>query len=482
MNVLFTATECAPFFKTGGLGDVLGALPKQLAKEGIEVGVALPYFSKNLPDHFAQELEEVTRFTVLVGWRKQYCSIWQLKKEGVTYYFVDNPYYFDRENFYDYPDDGERFAFFCQAVLQMLDRIGFIPDVLHANDWHTAMIPVLLRKKTQEYASLSAIKTVFTIHNIIFQGNFPKETIGDVFGMERESMQDDQLFNEDQANFLKGAIHYSDLVTTVSPTYAEEIQTEEFGYGLEGELKEVSHKVTGIVNGIDYDVYNPEKDDTIPETFSFDQLNGKAKNKAALQERVGLPAESNQALIGVVTRLDEQKGIDIVVEAMEDLLQEEAQIVLLGTGKPYFEETLADFSNRYPKKFKAIIDFDVELAQWIYAGADLFLMPSRFEPCGLSQLNSLRYGTLPLVHETGGLKDTVRPYKEEADQPATGFSFSDLGKEKLLQAVNRALTVYYDKPDHWKAMMKEAMHTDNSWESSAEEYLKQYKKLIENEE
>lgn len=481
MKVLFTATECAPFFKTGGLGDVLGALPKQLAKDGVEVGVALPYFASKLPEQYRKHLEEVACFTVWVGWRKQSCSIWQLKMDGVTYYFVDNPYYFDRANFYDYPDDGERFAFFCQASLHMLEKIDFIPDIVHANDWHTAMIPVLLQKKIQEYSFLSSAKTVFTIHNIIFQGNFPKEIIADVFGLEEKELLDDKLFNEDQGNFLKGAIHSSDLVTTVSPTYAEEIQTEEFGYGLEEDLKEIRHKVTGIVNGIDYDTYNPEEDKSISATFSISDLSGKEQNKAALQERVGLPIDPDKALIGIVTRLDEQKGIDVVVDALEELLNEEAQYVCLGTGKPYFEEVLTEFSERYPEKCQAIIDFDVELAQWIYAGSDLFLMPSKFEPCGLSQLNSLRYGTLPLVHETGGLKDTVLPYKEE-DQGATGFSFQGLEKEKLIQAVQRALTVYYDQSDQWKTMMKEAMLTDNSWRHSAGEYLNQYKKLVEKEE
>lgn len=478
MNLLFAASECAPFFKTGGLGDVLGALPKELAKHGNDVRVVLPYFSKKLSEEVKQELEQVASFTVYVGWRKQYCGIFQLKRGDVTYYFVDNPYYFNRENFYDYDDDGERFAFFCQAAIEMLEKVGFMPDVFHVNDWHTAVVPVLLEEKYRDHPELSSIKTVFTIHNIMFQGNFEKHLLPEVFGLDESVIRPEGLQQGDRINYLKGAIHYSDLVTTVSPTYAEEIQTEEYGYGLEKDLQKIQSKLTGIVNGIDYDTYNPEKDTTIESTFSVDDLSGKAENKEALQKRFGLPVDPDVALVGLVTRLDEQKGIQLVVEALDELMADQSfQFVVLGTGKPYFEEAFEKANTKYPEHFKAIIDFDVELAQWIYAGSDLFLMPSQFEPCGLSQLNSLRYGTLPLVHETGGLVDTVRPYREEEEE-ATGFTFNVFTSEELIAATKRALDVYYKQSDVWKTMQATAMNTDNSWEKSASEYLDQYKSIV----
>jgi starch synthase len=479
MNLLFAATECAPFFKTGGLGDVLGALPKELARQGHDVRVALPYFSKQLSSEYQDQLTEVARLSVYVGWRKQYAGIYQIKQEGVTYYFIDNPYYFKRAKFYDYADDGERFAFFCQAAIEMIASLDFIPDIFHVNDWHTAMIPVLLKEKYQDNQQLSSIKTVFTIHNIMFQGNFGKELLEEVFGMDGHAYQEEGLRSGDHINYLKGAIYYSDLVTTVSPTYAEEIQTEEFGYGLNKDLQSIQHKLTGIVNGIDYDVYNPETDRTIPHTFSLEDFSGKAKNKAALQERVGLPQDPNVALVGLVTRLDEQKGIQLVVEAMDELVDTcDFQFVVLGTGKPYFEESLEKYTEQYPSQVKAIVDFDIELAQWIYAGSDLFLMPSKFEPCGLSQLNSLRYGTLPIVHKTGGLADTVASY-EEASQEGTGFVFETFDAATMVETVKNALNVYYEHPKQWQTMLENAMTKNNSWEKSAQQYLSHYKELIE---
>lgn len=478
MKLLFAASECAPFFKTGGLGDVMGALPKELAENGHDVRVVLPYFIQKLDEETKKQIEHVTDFTVEVGWRKQYCGVKKLDKDGVTYYFIDNLFYFDRPDLYDYGDDGERFAFFQQAVIEMLEKIKFIPDVLHANDWQTAMIPVLLKDKYAWINPLKDIKTVITIHNILFQGVYDQYILSDLFNIGYAAFHDEGLKYGDKVCWLKGALYYSDLVTTVSPTYAKEIQTPEFGYGLDNDLRNVSYKLVGILNGIDYDTYNPETDESIPYQFSVKDLNGKEKNKKALQKRVGLPEDEAIALIGVVTRLDEQKGVQLIVDAMEELLgYRNVQFVLLGTGKPYFEDAFRHFTGKYPEKCQAIIDFDGELAQWIYAGVDFFLMPSEFEPCGLSQLNSLRYGTLPIVHEVGGLVDTIEPYNAFAEE-GTGFSFHDFNVATMLNTIDRALTVYYDEPESFKQLQVRAMEKDNSWEKSAEEYIENYKYLV----
>jgi starch synthase len=478
MKLLFAASECAPFFKTGGLGDVMGALPKELSESGHDVRVVLPYFVQKMDEETKAQLVDVTDFTVEVGWRKQYCGIKKLEKDSVTYYFIDNLFYFDRSELYDYGDDGERFAFFQQAAIEMLEKIDFIPDVLHVNDWQTAMIPVLLKDKYAWINDLRDIKTVITIHNILFQGVYDQYILSDYFNIGYAAFHEDGLKYGDKVCWLKGALYYSDLVTTVSPTYAEEIKMPEFGYGLDNDLRKVSHKLVGILNGIDYDTYDPEKDETIPHNFSTEDLSGKAKNKRALQKRVGLPEKDDIALIGVVTRLDEQKGVQLIVDAMEELLTyRNAQFVLLGTGKLYFEDAFRYFTDKYPDKCQAIIHFDSELAQWIYAGVDFFLMPSKFEPCGLSQLNSLRYGTLPIVHEVGGLVDTIDAYNPVSEE-GNGFSFYDFNTQTMLNTIDRALTVYYDKPESLKKLKIRAMKTDNSWEKSAQGYIENYKCLI----
>ncbi|WP_423189921.1 glycogen synthase GlgA [Alkalibacterium sp. f15] len=478
MKILFAASECAPFFKTGGLGDVMGSLPKELAANGHDVRVVLPYFVQKLDKKTQEKLEHVTDFTVGVGWRQQYCGIKKLVKESVTYYFIDNLFYFDRPNLYDYGDDGERFAFFQQAVIEMLEKIDFIPEVLHVNDWQTAMIPVLLKDKYAWINTLKDIKTVTTIHNILFQGVYDQYVLSDLFNIGYAAFHEEGLKYGDKVCWLKGALYYSDLVTTVSPTYAEEIQTPKFGYGLDSDLRRIKYKLVGILNGINYDTYNPEKDESIPYQFSAEDLSGKLKNKKALQARVGLPEEADIALIGVVTRLDEQKGVQLIVDAMEELLNfRNAQFVLLGTGKSYFEDGFKHFTRKYPDKCQAIIDFDNELAQWIYAGVDFFLMPSEFEPCGLSQLNSLRYGTVPIVHEVGGLKDTIEPYNEFTEE-GNGFSFHDFNVKTMLDTIDSALKVYYDKPDSFELLQIRGMTENNSWEKSAEKYIEQYKHLV----
>lgn len=477
MKLLFAATECAPFFKSGGLGDVLGALPKELAKQEHEVKVVLPYFVQLIPEEYKEQMKDVANFTVEVGWRNQYCGIKTLKQNGVTYYFIDNLYYFDRPALYGYDDDAERFAFFQLAAIEMLEVIDYIPEIFHVNDWQTAVIPVLLKDKYQWKIKLRDIRTVLTIHNLMFQGVYDQFVLFDLFGIGYDAFHEHGLKYYDNVNFLKGGIYYSDLVTTVSPTYANEIQTPEFGMGLHEDLQKVDNKLVGLLNGIDYDSYDPETDDTIPATFSVDDLNGKAKDKEALQERVDLPVEPDIPLIGVVTRLDEQKGIQLIIDSLDELLGfRNVQLVLLGTGKPYFEEAFRHFTNKYPDKFKGIIDFDVNLAQLIYAGCDLFLMPSAFEPCGLSQMNSMRYGTLPIVHEVGGLADTVIPYNHETGE-GTGFSFYDFDAQTMLDTIDHALTIYYDFPEQWEGLIVQAMEENNSWEHAAQAYIEQYKYL-----
>lgn len=479
MKLLFAASECAPFFKSGGLGDVMGALPKELAKKGHEVRVVLPYFSQLVPEKYKEQLEDITDFTVEVGWRDQYCGIKELIMDDVTYYFIDNEFYFGRDSLYGYGDDAERFAFFQLAAIEMMEVVDYIPDVFHVNDWQTAVIPVLLKDKYAWKEKLRNIKTVLTIHNLMFQGVHGQYVLGDLFGIGYDAFHEHGLkFNED-VNYLKGGIYYADLVTTVSPTYAQEIQTTEFGMGLEEDLQKMSHKLVGLLNGIDYDIYDPAIDETIPATFTAKDLSGKKENKLALQKAAGLPQDEHVAVIGVVTRLDEQKGIQLIIDSMEELMNfRDVQIILLGTGKHYYEEAFHYFTNKYPDKFKGIIDFDINLAQLIYAGSDMFLMPSAFEPCGLSQINSMRYGTLPIVHEVGGLADTVKPYNHETHE-GTGFSFYGFNVYTLLNTIDHALTIYYDFPDQWEQLMVQAMSEDNSWEQAAEAYVEHYENLVQ---
>lgn len=477
MKVLFAAAECAPFYKTGGLGDVAGALPKELKKQGIDIRVVLPFYT-SLPQQYKDQLEDVCQFEVKVGWRNQFCGIKRLVNAGVTYYFVDNQYYFDRPGIYGFDDDGERFAFFSQAIIEMLEKIDFIPDVLHVNDYHTAMVPVLLKDKYSWIEKYQSIKTILTIHNLQFQGIYDQIVLSDLFDIGYNSFHMNGLEFYGNVNFLKGGIYYADLVTTVSPSYADEIQTEEFGMGLDGVLRDNNHKIVGILNGIDYEVFNPEEDEHVAEHFSVEDPSGKAVNKKVLQEKVGLPVKKDIPVMAMVSRLTEQKGVHLLMEKMDELMQREVQIIILGTGESHLEDACKHYNWVYPDKFKAIIDFDVELAQLIYAGSDLFIMPSAFEPCGLSQLNSLRYGTLPIVHETGGLKDTVQAYNTFTGE-GTGFSFSGYSSQIMLETIDRALQVYFDYPDQWAKLVQQAMRKDFSWEKSSQLYQESYNRVMD---
>lgn len=475
MKLLFAAAECAPFFKTGGLGDVAGTLPNVLAKEGVETIVVLPYFTQ-LPDEKKKQLEDVTNFIVNVGWRQQYCGVKRLIDDQVTYYFIDNLYYFDREDLYGYYDDGERFAFFQMAIIELMEKINFIPDILHVNDYHTAMIPCLLKEKYHWVQPYQNIQTILTIHNMQFQGQYGREILPDLFGMGTERYDDGTLRLGDAVNFMKAGILYADRITTVSPSYAQEIQTPEFGCGLEVILRMESGKLSGVLNGIDYKVNNPETDPVLTAYYSVDDLSGKQQNKADLQKLVGLKQKSDVPLLAVVSRLTYQKGFHLLLDEFENLLQMDVQFVLLGTGDPVFERGFTEIAQRYPEKSAVVIDFDIKLAPKIYASADLFLMPSSFEPCGLSQMIAMRYGTLPLVHEVGGLKDTVIPYNPVAGK-GTGFGFQEFSSFRLMECIKKAVDLYHFSPKIWKETVKEAMKQDFSWTTSSRQYLELYQQL-----
>lgn len=476
MKLLFAASECAPFFKTGGLGDVAGALPKELTKKGTETVVVLPYFTK-MPPKYKEQCEDVLNFTVTVGWRKQYCGVKRLELNGVTYYFIDSLYYFDRESLYGYYDDGERFAFFQMAVIELMEKIDFIPDVLHVNDYHTAMIPFLLKEKYNWIEAYSNIRTVLTIHNIEFQGQYSGNVLPDLFGMDRERYDDGTIRMGDALNFMKAGILYADRVNTVSPSYANEIKTPEFGSGLDVILRMESGKLSGIVNGIDYDINNPETDSALVSPYSVDDLSGKEANKEDLQRLMGLRPIKEVPVIAVVSRLTYQKGFHLVLDELENLLQFDVQFVLLGTGDPVFENRFQSIAERYPEKCSVSISFDVQLAQKMYAGADIFLMPSAFEPCGLSQMISMRYGTLPVVHEIGGLRDTVEPFNP-VEGTGTGFGFQDFTSYNLMQCLKKAIDLYYSSPEAWDKLRRNAMSKDFSWETSCEGYLALYESIV----
>lgn len=476
MKILFTAAECAPFFKTGGLGDVAGALPKSMAKKGNEVKVVLPFYTK-MPEKYQSQLTDLFNFYVAVGWRNEYCGVKVLELEGVEYYFLDNKYYFDRPDLYGYYDDGERFAFFQQAVIELMERIDYIPDILHVNDYHTAFIPFLLREKYGWIEAFNHIATVLTIHNLEFQGQYGREVLPELFGMSTKRYDDGTIQMGTAVNFMKAGIFYADRVNTVSPTYAAEIQTPEFGCGLDEVLRMVNYKLSGILNGIDYDTFDPKTDKALPYKFDRKNLKGKAKNKAALQKKFGLPVRKDVPLIGVVSRLTYQKGFQLVVQEMANLMQFDVQFVLLGTGYENFEHDFTYFAGRYPDKCSVSINFDVDLAQQIYAGCDMFLMPSAFEPCGLSQLISMRYGTLPIVHQIGGLRDSVWAYNP-IEQVGTGFGFEEFSSFWMMEEIKLALSVYNDQPRVWQKMMRIAMESDFSWDSASQNYLDLYTQIL----
>lgn len=475
MQIVFASAECAPFIKTGGLGDVAGSLPAALVRAGAEVIVMVPKYA-TIKDEYKAQMEHFSDFYVSLGWRNEYCGLEKLERDGVTYMFVDNERYFARDYPYGFFDDGERFAFFSKAITESLQHLpeGFECDILHCNDWQTALAPVFLREFYQGLPLYDRVKTVFSIHNVAFQGQFSDTVMEDILGVAHIPAAASQLrCDACSINYMLGALHYADAITTVSPTYAGEIQTPEFGEGLDGVLRERSYALQGILNGIDVAGFDPATDKRIAANYTIDDRSGKAVCKAKLQEELGLEVRDDRPLMVMVTRLTRQKGMDLVMYALDRILSGGVQVAVLGTGDRDYEDGLRYFQDKYPGTMAARIEFDPALSQRMYAAADMFLMPSKFEPCGLSQIIAMRYGTLPIVRETGGLKDTVIPYNEFTGE-GTGFSFSNFNGDEMGDAVFRAARLFWDNRDAWNQLVTQAMSQDFSWTRSADKYLDLY--------
>jgi starch synthase len=478
VKVLFAVSECGPFAKSGGLADVAGSLPKELISLGTDIRVILPKYG-TISEEYKMKMKKIRELTVSVGWRNQYCGIEELKEQGVTYYFIDNEYYFKRENLYGYYDDGERFAYFNKAVLEAVAALDFFPDILHCHDWHTAMIPYLLRTRYYKKIGYGSIRTVFTIHNLQFQGIFPKEVLEDLLGIEHTSSFHHLEFYGN-INFMKGALTASDKITTVSPTYKNEIQTVDYGEKLDGLLKEREEDLLGILNGIDEEFYNPATDSLIFEPFTVNHLKKKAVNKREIQKLFGLPQSSKTPLMVMISRLTKQKGLDLIRCVLREVLQEDIQLVILGTGDYEYEEHLRQAARIYPEKMKVYTGFNEKLAHQLYAAADLFLMPSLFEPCGLGQLIAMKYGAIPIVRETGGLNDTVKAWNEFTGE-GNGFSFKHFNAHDMLYTIQRAIHFYHDS-EIWPILVKRVMEQDNSWAQSAFRYNQLYAELMSRSE
>ena len=475
MQIVFASAECAPFVKTGGLGDVAGSLPAALVRAGAEVIVMVPKYA-TIKDEYKAQMEHFSDFYVSLGWRNEYCGLEKLEHDGVTYMFIDNERYFARDYPYGFFDDGERFAFFSKAITESLQHLpaGFECDILHCNDWQTALAPVFLREFYQGLPLYDRVKTVFSIHNVAFQGQFSDTVMEDILGVAHIPAAASQLrCDACSINYMLGALRYADAITTVSPTYANEIQTSEFGEGLDGVLRERSYALQGILNGIDVAGFDPATDKRIAANYTVEDRSGKAVCKAKLQEELGLEVRDDRPLMVMVTRLTRQKGLDLVMYALDRILAGGVQVAVLGTGDRDYEDGLRYFQDKYPGTMAARIEFDPALSQRMYAAADMFLMPSKFEPCGLSQIIAMRYGTLPIVRETGGLKDTVIPYNEFTGE-GTGFSFSNFNGDEMGDAVFRAARLFWDNRDAWNQLVTQAMSQDFSWTRSADKYLDLY--------
>lgn len=475
MQIVFASAECAPFVKTGGLGDVAGSLPAALVRAGAEVIVMVPKYA-TIKDEYKAQMEHFSDFYVSLGWRNEYCGLEKLEHDGVTYMFIDNERYFARDYPYGFFDDGERFAFFSKAITESLQHLpaGFECDILHCNDWQTALAPVFLREFYQGLPLYDRVKTVFSIHNVAFQGQFSDTVMEDILGVAHIPAAASQLrCDACSINYMLGALRYADAITTVSPTYANEIQTPEFGEGLDGVLRERSYALQGILNGIDVAGFDPATDKRIAANYTVEDRSGKAVCKAKLQEELGLEVRDDRPLMVMVTRLTRQKGLDLVMYALDRILAGGVQVAVLGTGDRDYEDGLRYFQDKYPGTMAARIEFDPALSQRMYAAADMFLLPSKFEPCGLSQIIAMRYGTLPIVRETGGLKDTVIPYNEFTGE-GTGFSFSNFNGDEMGDAVFRAARLFWDNREAWNQLVTQAMSQDFSWTRSADKYLDLY--------
>lgn len=475
MRVLFATSEATPFIKSGGLADVLGSLPKEMAKKGVESIVVLPKYQDM---KFADKIEFVTNFDIWVGWRKVYCGVFTYELDGVRFYFIDNEQYYRRPGLYGYDDDYERFAYFDFAVLELISHLDLKPDILHLHDWQTAMIAMLYKERYCYYEYYEDIKIVFTIHNIAFQGKADPRLLSELFGLDNYLYYNGNCRNDGCLNMMKAAIFYSDIITTVSPTYAKEILTAEYGEGLQNILEMRKYDLYGILNGVDYDVINPATDKDIVKNYNVDSVfDNKVVNKLALQKEVGLPENKDVPLIGIVTRLTKQKGLDLIINQFDEMCKRDVQIVILGAGDRVYEDTLNAIAQNYPTKVSLQLKYDFGLSCRIYAGCDMFLMPSLFEPCGLSQMMALRYGTIPIVRQTGGLKDSVEPYDEYANK-GTGFGFMNYNAHEMMRIIDYALEVYGSHRDSWNQMVIRAMNAKLDWDESANHYLKVFKSLI----
>ena len=477
MKILFAASEVAPFIKTGGLADVAGSLPQALAREGHEVTVILPLY-EGIADKWREEMTFRKNFNVSLAWRQVYCGLFELKRDGVTFWFVDNEYYFKRHQLYGHFDDCERFAYFSRAVLEATAQLDWAPDVIHCNDWQTALVPVYLLEDKYRIPQLGNAKTVFTIHNIEYQGRYGDQVLEDVIGLDRSYFNENMLAQMGDVNLMKGAILASDFVTTVSPSYAQELRTPFYAHGMDGVIQEQSHKVQGIINGIDVDLYNSATMAGIAANFDTEALDvGKAACKADLQKTLGLDIDPEVPIIACVSRLVGHKGFALVTDVLDKIMEEKVQMVVLGTGDWKFEECFRQAQAKYPGRFAAQLTYSAPLSNKIYAGADLFLMPSLSEPCGLSQIIAMRFGTVPIVRETGGLKDTVFPYNKYTDD-GRGFTFTEINAQDMLRVINEAVDLYAGNKEDFKKLQIAGMTADFSWTNSAKQYLAIYRKIV----
>ena len=470
LKVLFVSSEVSPFIHTGGLGEVSYAFPVALSKKGVDIRVILPLY-KEIPQEYKNEMKYIGNTYVNLAWRCQYAGVFELKRDNVIYYFVDNEFYFKRDGIYGHFDDGERFAFFSKAVLELCQVTGFYPDVIHSNDWQSAMVPVFLDVFYRGISEYKNIRTLFTIHNIQYQGKYDKVVIKDILGLGNSNL----VLMDNCCNYMKGAIECSKAVSTVSKAYVNEILDPYFSYGLDSILRQRKFKLSGILNGIDNNVFNPKTDKKIIKNYDIESIEDKKENKKALLEKLGLQYNENRPLISMVTRLTEQKGLDLLLATADKLLSADLQLIILGKGDWRYEKAVSNIQYRFNNKVRAIIDFSDDMARQIYAASDIFLMPSKYEPCGLAQMISMRYGTIPIVRETGGLKDSVIPFNI-TDKTGTGFTFYSYNSYDMLDAIWRAFATYFDK-DAWNSLVKNAMKADFSWEKQSEEYLNLYKNL-----
>ena len=476
MKILFASPEVAPFIKTGGLADVAGSLPQALAKEGHEVKVILPLY-EGIGEEWREQMTFLKHFNVTLSWRQIYCGIFELERDGVTFWFVDNEYYFKRGQIYGHFDDCERFAYFSRAVIETPGQMDWAPDVIHCNDWQTALVPIYLLEDKYHFPQLGNAKSVFTIHNIEYQGRYGAQVLGDVIGLNDSYFNEGMLAYFGDVNLMKGAIMASNFVTTVSPTYAKELQTPFYAKGMDGVINQQSAKIQGILNGIDVDLYNPETNPSMEENFTAEKIEeGKTTCKLALQKAVGLKEDPNVPIIACVSRLVGHKGFSLVTDILHEIMGLEVQMVILGTGDWQFEEAFRQAQEQYPGRFAAKLAYSAPLSNMIYAGADLFLMPSISEPCGLSQIIAMRFGTIPVVRETGGLKDTVTPYDKYTGE-GRGFTFSSINANDLMWVLREAVELYYNDKEAWSTLQKAGMTADFSWSNSAKQYLDIYQRI-----